>query len=351
MLITIVVIAIAVAVVAALCLAVGTHLQHRAVRGSGAADRDRPGAGVARALTQPVWILGAGLIVLATVLNVAALGLAPVALVQPVGCLSLVAAVVISARSLGIPVRRGLVIGISLTIASVAVFVGVSAGFAQETRATETTVSLLSWLLLCLSLLGLLVAHGRTGHLARVACAGILFGAVASAVHVVAVEVLAAIRTGAAGAVAIGATAAPTPRLWALAGLTAVAVAIGAWLVQTAYASGPPETVLAGLTVVDPLVAIAIGAILLGEYAAIPPLGMLVLALCGASAFVGIATVVRHHPELAATRPDRSRARPADARPADAQRAGTPHTDTPRAAVRVLDPVGADGVATRNRRS
>ncbi|WP_162903862.1 DMT family transporter [Leucobacter sp. wl10] len=327
--------AIALAALGAVGLAVGTHLQHRAVR-EGAAGRPRDVRnGTARALLRPVWLLGLGLIAVATALNVAALGLAPIALVQPVGSLALVCAVIISALALRVPVRRGLVLGISLTVVSVAVFVGVSAGFASGARATDSAVSLLTWLLLGLSALALLVARARSGHIARVACAGIVFGAVASAVHVVAVEALARFGPSLTGAgpldtgTVAGTDAVSASRLWGLIALLAVASALGMWLVQTAYASGPPETVLAGLTVIDPLAAVAIGAIVLGEYARIPQPGILALTLSGLSAFAGIALVVRCHPSLASAR-----------RPGPDQE--------PVSHVETLD---ADGASTPNRRS
>ena len=43
------------------------------------------------------------------------------------------------------------------------------------------------------------------------------------------------------------------------------AVLLGGWFVQNAYASGPPDLVIAGLTVIDPIVAIAIAIGILGE--------------------------------------------------------------------------------------
>ena len=47
----------------------------------------------------------------------------------------------------------------------------------------------------------------------------------------------------------------------------ALSLAVGGWLVQHAYAGGPPHLAVACLTVVDPLVAVGIGAFLLGEAA------------------------------------------------------------------------------------
>lgn len=328
--------AIALAAVGALGLAAGTHLQHRAVREGAMAGAPRASAAAVRALARPGWLLGMGVIALATALNVVALGLAPIALVQPVGSLALVCAALISALALRVPLRRGLLAGISLAVLSVAVFVGVSARFALETRATDATVSALCWLLLLLCLIGLIVVRRRAGHLARVACAGVIFGGVASAVHVVAVEAIARFAGGAHGSEAEGAHAiAPEPVsafvLWALVAVIAAACGLGMWLVQTAYASGPPETVLAGLTVIDPLTAVAVGAVLLGEYGRIPLPGILALALSGVAALLGIVLIVRHHPGLA--------------------RSTSPRDRTGSPAPAPAETVGPDGAWSRNRRS
>ena len=74
----------------------------------------------------------------------------------------------------------------------------------------------------------------------------------------------------------------------------------GFYLVQTAYAVGPPDLVIAGLTVVDPIVAVGIGVIVLGEAQnaplwAIPPSSSRRASRCSASS-----SSPRHHPEVAA---------------------------------------------------
>jgi hypothetical protein len=45
----------------------------------------------------------------------------------------------------------------------------------------------------------------------------------------------------------------------------ALAAILGGWFVQNAYATGPPDLVIAGLTVIDPMVAVGIGIVILGE--------------------------------------------------------------------------------------
>ena len=102
----------------------------------------------------------------------------------------------------------------------------------------------------------MLLARSRAGHLARVAAAGIVFGCVASGAHVAAARFLAG-------------EGLPLP-VWIVIAALAPASAVGVWLVQTAYASGSAATVLAGLTVIDPIAAVTVGTVVLGEYGTLP---------------------------------------------------------------------------------
>src|SRR5690606_13308210 len=74
--------------------------------------------------------------------------------------------------------------------------------------------------------------------------------------------------------------------------------AVGAYFVQTAYSSGPPDLVIAGLTVVDPLIAVLIGALVLGEAAAAPPWVLVAFGVVGAVAVWGVVSLARYHPQV-----------------------------------------------------
>ena len=76
------------------------------------------------------------------------------------------------------------------------------------------------------------------------------------------------------------------------------AAAVGAYFVQTAYSSGPPDLVIAGLTVVDPLIAVLIGMVVLGEAAAAPPWVLVIFAIAGAIAVWGVVGLARYHPQV-----------------------------------------------------
>jgi hypothetical protein len=74
--------------------------------------------------------------------------------------------------------------------------------------------------------------------------------------------------------------------------------AIGAYFVQTAYASGPPDLVIAGLTVIDPIVAILIGLIVLDEASGAPIWVYIAFAAVGAVAVWGVWQLARYHPQI-----------------------------------------------------
>src|SRR5947209_13000758 len=81
------------AAAAAVCFAVGSVLQHHAATHASGAD----GLDVRRLLTHRVWLVGQSATVLGSVLQVVALALAPVSIVQPLLAGALVVALAIRA--------------------------------------------------------------------------------------------------------------------------------------------------------------------------------------------------------------------------------------------------------------
>ena len=62
--------------------------------------------------------------------------------------------------------------------------------------------------------------------------------------------------------------------------------------------SGPPDLVIAGLTVVDPIVAVLIGLLVLGEAATAPLWAFIGFIVAGAVAVWGVVQLARHHPQV-----------------------------------------------------
>ena len=277
--------AIVLATVAAFCLALGTHFQQYAVATMTPGPKRRA-----------TWITGLGLMGMVTVLNVIALGLGPVAIVQPIGAISLVFAALIGRRYFGLKVGAPLLIAIAVTMFGIFAFVTTSAQFSHELVATEESVTWLLAVLVALSVFGALFAFSRAGHIPRVIMTGIIFGTVAAATHVLAQTVVAG---GLPGFGLLGS------RWWMVLAAVGLASAVGFWLVQTAYACGPAETVLAGLTVIDPIVAVAIGAAFFGEYTGLTPLAVGLLLLAAAGGIGGVWMLSRFHPRTLEARSQR----------------------------------------------
>jgi hypothetical protein len=85
--------------------------------------------------------------------------------------------------------------------------------------------------------------------------------------------------------------------------------ALGSWFVQNAYSGGPPDLVIAGLTVIDPIVGIAIGIVILGELRPdVQPVMAIAMGTAASLAIVGVIALSRHHPEVTKRKKDARKA-------------------------------------------
>src|SRR5690606_31438612 len=129
-------IAIVLAVLGAACFAGAAVLQHGAVTaGSHREEDDQPGKvvslrGLREITRRPGWLAGLALAGTGSALHATALVLAPLSVVQPLGVLAVPLAVLLTAMRTDRTPAAGVVVGVLLTIAGVAVFVGAAAGTA-----------------------------------------------------------------------------------------------------------------------------------------------------------------------------------------------------------------------------
>ena len=300
--------AIVLATLGAVCFAGAAVLQHRAVTAAtpapAAPGRAMSLPGLLAATRRPGWLLGLALACGGTVLHAVALVLAPLSVVQPVGVLAVPTAVVLTAFRTGRRPGGGVLAAVAVCVTGVAAFVGIAAGTAVNSPppggATVIAGLVVAAVVLALAAVGL----DHTGWIRCVSCAtagAVAFGLVSTLMRAVSQDVV----FGASALLDLG----------VLATLTGIGVALlaGGWLVQQAFASGPPEVVIACLTVVDPIVAVLLGAVLLGEGAATPAGTWLLLVSAAAAATAGVVALARHHPDAAQRRAAPS---PAGRRPA-----------------------------------
>ncbi|WP_026553313.1 DMT family transporter [Arthrobacter sp. H20] len=282
--------AIVLALVGACFLAVGAQRQGSAVRSS-TGGLSLNSKGFVRLLRNPRWVLGLILLVVGMALNVVALSLASLTVVQPIGAIALVITTVVNSKDQGIRINRATVLAIAACVSGSAVFVLLAVNVTRENHGVRPEQELLAVLLLGLAvaLFGSLAAlfRRRLGAFAYILGAGVLFGFVAVLTKIIATHLL-----DPNGRFLMNV---PPYTLIAIA----VAAALGSWFVQSAYATGPPDLVIAGLTVVDPIVGIAVGIVILGELE--PDVQSVIAIAMGMAALVAIVGVIalsRHHPDV-----------------------------------------------------
>ncbi|MEV5430478.1 hypothetical protein [Streptomyces sp. NPDC052701] len=244
------------------------------------ASRD-PGTGAPRLLGSGAWWWSVVLNAFAALLHVGALKYGPLTVVQPLGALTLVAAVPLGARIAGRRVSAAEWRGTALTLLGLAALLATATGPAPD--AVLSAPEALAVAGVTAALIGMLSWPGARPGLRHATASGVASG-VASALT---------------QTVTVAATDRSQPLLGAqvtgVALLVAVFAAGGLLLSQTAYRGGLGAP-LAVVTLANPVAAAVIGLSLLGEHLHGGPGGVL-LALAGAAlASWGVAVLSRAAP-------------------------------------------------------
>jgi hypothetical protein len=280
-------IGIPIALVGAIFLALGAQLQHRGVVKVDSLTEESSSSGLKvgqllKLLRRPSWVVGTLMLGLAVVFQLTALGFAPLLVVQPLGAVALIATAIVNARVSGVKLKRDAIRPIVYCVVGVGLFVTVATFTAKSKEITQTELVIVLILLgvvtVAFALLFALLRK-RFGALIYIVGAGVLYGFVATLAKVVIDRVHTIIINGAQGFEWL--------TLSCVVALLA-ATLLGGYFVQTAYSSGPPDLVIAGLTVIDPIVAVSIGIVVLQEAAGAPWYAILAFLGAGALAVYGV---------------------------------------------------------------
>ncbi|AMB58626.1 DMT family transporter [Microterricola viridarii] len=284
-----VVFGIILALIGAVFLALGAQFQHRGVV---KVEKNTQEAGgglnvkqLMLLLARPSWVIGTLMLGFAVVLQLSSLSLAPLTVVQPLGAVALVITAIVNARVSKVALNRASIIAISMCVGGVALFVTIAAFTSVDKPVTNEDIITILWILLAV-LIAFVVAfvtlRNRFKALFYILGAGVLYGFVATLAKVV-----------------INRIQHQNFEWLTLICVVALlaAAALGAYFVQNAYSSGPPDLVIAGLTVVDPLVAVAIGIFVLDEASQAPLWAGIGFVIAGAIAIWGVFALARHHPQ------------------------------------------------------
>lgn len=289
---------IPVALVGAVFLALGAQFQHRGVtkveaRTGGPSRSGLNAHQLLSLLRRPSWVIGTLMLGLAVVFQLTSLGLAPLIVVQPLGAIALVITAIVNARISKVKLERASIRAIVFCVGGVGMFVTIAAFTATSGPISEgQLITVLIILAVVTIAFALFFAYLRNRFKAiiYIVGAGVLYGFVATLAKVV----IDRIKT----------LFIPRFHIGDLEWLTVVCVvallaaaALGGYFVQSAYSSGPPDLVIAGLTVIDPLVAVTIGVVVLQEAADAPLYAVIAFGVAGVIAVYGVLQLAKHHPQ------------------------------------------------------
>lgn len=279
------------AVAGAFCLALGSERQAAGVRTHARYLRLHPRSGFWKLFTSGAWLAGGALMLLGVVLNVYALATAPLTVVQPIGAIAVVITTVLHARVQHIRLNRQTIGAITACVGGSAAFVLVAIVATEENPAPtadqEQTTAVVAVTATVLCAVAAVVMLRYPSAFAYIVGAGVLFGFVAVFVRLGSIHLL---RGDAGGLLGVP---------WFEVGIIAVTGLLGVYFVQSAYQHGPPDLVVAGLTVIDPMVGVLTGIIVLGELQHdLPGWVGWCMAVAAAVATLGVVALARHHPDV-----------------------------------------------------
>ena len=297
------ILAICLALFSAVVLAVGTQLQNGAVGDQKKAALSGRShlklSQLVELIRRPKWVTGMALTLVALCVQVTALALAPLILIQPIGAIALVITSLLNAKITKTRLNSASVFAIVLCTAGLGAFVLMAHQVAEEPAIDDSALIVILTLttaLICTFGFIFFTGASKFKPLTFIIGAGVLFGFVATLTKVVLKRLF---QQGGFERMISFQGDLVTDGLTTLALLGMIAAGLlGAWFVQNAYASGPPDLVVAGLTVIDPLVAVSIGVVLLNEAMNAPWPIMLGFIASGAMSVIGVFLLSKVHPEL-----------------------------------------------------
>jgi hypothetical protein len=287
---------IPIALTGSIFLALGAQFQHRGVTKVEQESENQTTSGLSlrqmlALVRRPSWVIGTLMLALAVVFQLTSLGFAPIIVVQPLGAVALVITSIVNARVSHVALTRESIRAIAFCIVGVALFVTIATFTAKSKEITEvqliTVLILLATITVIFSLIFVFLRK-RFKAIIYIVGAGVLYGFVATLAKVVIDRIHTIIITGSHGFEWL--------TIVCVVALIA-ATALGGYFVQTAYSSGPPDLVIAGLTVIDPIVAVTIGVAVLREADGAPWFAIVAFVVAGALAVYGVFQLAKYHPQ------------------------------------------------------
>jgi drug/metabolite transporter (DMT)-like permease len=281
---------IPVALIGAALMSFGAQYQSRGLNKVERMIGESAGSGlsikhVLNMLRRPSWVIGTALLGLAVVFQLFSLALSPLIVVQPVGVVAMVITAILNSRISGVKLPKRAMTSLAMCVGGIAVFVTIAAFTAADRPVTDQkliTILIIFGVVLLAALVLFLMLRHRAIALFYIVGAGVLYGFVAT----FAKTVIGRLQQNEFDWLT-----------WVCVGALLIGALVGMVFVQNAYSSGPPDLVIAGLTVIDPLVAILIGIAVLHEAAGAPMWAIFAFIGTGVIALIGVFGLAKFHPQ------------------------------------------------------
>ena len=283
--------AVLLATLASISFACGASAQHVGVdRAFVTKDPDRR-LGLSQLVTllkTPVWLFGLLLVALGACIHIIAVYLAPITVVQPIGILAVIWSVLIAARLHHTTPTGTMWLAVAASVIGIVFFTVLSTRHVTHSRSASLHAMLVTtgvvWAVAAAFAVVGMVGPRWMRNLGWSWGGAVLYGLGTGYMKIMTVVLK-------DGQVFTG------PEFWAAAVGLALAYGVGGVLIQQGYASGPAEVVVGSMTTIDPLAAVLVGLVVLGEGARITPVVGVGMALAGALAAGGVAVLSRFHPD------------------------------------------------------
>jgi drug/metabolite transporter (DMT)-like permease len=280
---------IALALCSALALSIGNLWQGRGVRDL--AEHPRSGSKVFQLISSRIWLIGSVVLGLSIVLQMGSLTFAPLMVVQPIGVTALVFTALLTFLVTKKKPAPAVVRSILICVLGVAVFVTVAALVSTQRAITDgqliAVLIVLGSVLLITAVALVLARRRKVPSLVWVILGGTFSAFVATLGKTVIMRVQAIIK---AQKFELDVTNFLT--LGCLIGIV-IAGGLSIYFVQRAHAESRPEVVVAGLTVIDPAIAVVLGITILGEATGASIWAVLAFIVAGAVAVGGVFSLAK----------------------------------------------------------
>lgn len=285
-------IGVALAIASALVLAIGNILQSRGVN---TLTHDAVPSGIIaqfiRLLRNRVWLLGGFLLLASILLQLGSLTFAPLMVVQPIGVTALVFTVLVTSIAAKQKPSAAVVRAIATCVLGVAAFVTIAALVSTQHAITDVQlVTILVVLVVVLVATAVALVLGRARRMPPVLWV-VLGGVYSAFVVTLGKTVILRVQT----VLKSDAFSLDVANILTIACVLGIAVAGGLsiYFVQRAHATNRAEVVVAGLTVIDPAVAVVFGITILAEASTAPPIAFVGFVIAGAVAVSGVFALSR----------------------------------------------------------